>query len=99
MSATNSYRHALNEIVSETGSNNGDPISEEQANKLYDLAWAMALILDGEAPGRSEPENDQAAVALAQIARMDVVPDDVVNRYTLLAAVKLARQCATGEKP
>lgn len=34
---------------------------------------------------------DNAEGRLAQIAAMHIVPDDKINRFTLLAAIKIAR--------
>lgn len=36
-------------------------------------------------------ENERLRAALGQIGRMKLVPDDIMNRTTLLAAIQIAR--------
>lgn len=43
-------------------------------------------------------DNERLRAALGQIGRMKLVPDDVMNRITLLAAIQIARAASDCEQ-
>lgn len=94
--------HAPDRIIGSTevwadedGHENGAHVAASHPANVLAL---IARLHRAEADATSlRAERDAAVEALARINRMRLFPDDVINRTTLLSAIKLARAVVEGQ--